>query len=223
VRALEARGPVAPPFKFNANDVAKFSPEVTGRIILNSMAERLGWPSLHGKRLLDFGCGVRMAATIYNLEIDVASYTGVDVNAGAIDWLNENVAAADPRFCFERINMLNGMYNPKGERVFADWLHEKGVKGFDAACMFSVITHQAPDDAALIFSMLRPCAERLYFTTFLEEGASDYREGAPNKPLLMSTYSRELLRQLLVETGWTIEAVYPPSDHLFQMTAVVCR
>ena len=221
--AFETRGPVAPPFNFNHPNVSKFSPEVTGRILMKSMAERLGWASLQGKRLLDFGCGVRLAATIFNLEIDLAFYAGLDVNAEAIAWLNENVAVADSRFRFEHINMFNAMYNPAGERVPASLLREKRLTGFDAACMFSVITHQEPEEAALIFSMLRPCAKRLYFTAFVEEDASDgYKEGDAKKPLLRSTYSDQLIRKLLADAGWTVDRVYPESAQLFQQTAIVC-
>src|SRR4051794_25552322 len=85
--AIDKDGLISPPFNFNHADVAKFSPEVTGRIAINSMCERLGWPSLKGKRLLDFGCGVRFAATIINLEMEIDLYAGVDTQAAPISWL----------------------------------------------------------------------------------------------------------------------------------------
>jgi hypothetical protein len=62
---------IDPPFNLNASDVAKYSPEVTGHYLLKSLCRRLGWPSLTGQRLLDFGCGVRFAQTIINLGIDI--------------------------------------------------------------------------------------------------------------------------------------------------------
>jgi hypothetical protein len=61
---LERSGPIQAPSNFNNPPIAKFSPEVSGRILLNSMCQRLGWRSLAGKRLLDFGCGVRFAQTL---------------------------------------------------------------------------------------------------------------------------------------------------------------
>src|ERR1700744_4044870 len=76
--ALESSGPIQPPFDFNSPGVAKFSPEVTGRILLKSLCRRLQWPSLAGRRLLDFGCGVRLASTLVNLEIAIARYVGID-------------------------------------------------------------------------------------------------------------------------------------------------
>src|SRR5208282_1278184 len=95
---LQSRGPIAPPFYFNDANVSRHSPEMTGRIILNSMCARLGWPSLAGKRVLDFGCGVRMVRTIVNLELEIGFYAGIDVNAEAIAWLRQNVD--DPWFLF---------------------------------------------------------------------------------------------------------------------------
>jgi hypothetical protein len=215
---LDACGPIAPPFKFNAPSVSKFSPEVTGRIIIKSMCERLGWPSLAGKRVLDFGCGVRFACTIFNLEMEVAFYAGVDVDNAAITWLKENVN--DPRFWFARLSMHNAMYNPTGLRCATGALRDMGLEDFDVACMFSVITHQKPEDAELVFSMLRPCAQRLYFTAFIDEAVDGYMEKDPDQPCHMSTYSSSLISELLLRTGWRIEAVHAPM--LFQQTTFVC-
>ncbi len=86
--------------------------------------------------------------------------------------------------------------------------------------MFSVITHQDPGEAARIFSMLRPCAERLYFTAFIDEATDGYVEGSPQQPGLMSTYSSPLMRRILAETGWSVDRVYDKS--WFQLTAFVC-
>ena len=63
---VPADWPIAPPFNLNAPDISQFAPEVTGRTLLSDMCARLGWSSLAGKRLLDFGCGVRFARTIVN-------------------------------------------------------------------------------------------------------------------------------------------------------------
>jgi SAM-dependent methyltransferase len=217
--ALEQRGPIAPPFDFNDAAVSRFSPEVTGRMLLNSLCHRLGWPSLAGKRVLDFGCGVRFARTIFNLEIEIGLYAGVDTDAAPIAWLNEN--AADPRFRFEHLDMHNAMYNPNGGAVGAGTLQDMGLDAFDAACMFSVITHQEPRDAELIFSMLRPCAERLYFTALVDDGVDGYVEKDPERPRNMSAYSPALIGDRVTRAGWLIDNVYPPAR--FQQTAFVCR
>ena len=61
---------IDPPFNFNAAGVVKYPPEVSGFYLLNSLCRRLGWTSLSGKRLIDFGCGVRFTRTLINLGID---------------------------------------------------------------------------------------------------------------------------------------------------------
>ena len=76
------------------------------------MAKRLGWVSLSGKRILDFGCGVRFARAIVNLGLDIGVYVGADVNRDAIAWLQANIA--DGRLAFAHVNDHNPMYNPRG-------------------------------------------------------------------------------------------------------------
>ena len=214
---LKRTGPILPPFNFNAPEISRFSPEVTGRLLLKSMCERLGWSSLAGKRLLDFGCGVRFAQTIFNLEIDVALYAGVDTNAAPIAWLKENLD--DSRFRFGHIDMRHQVYNAEGAIPTTNALAH--LTGFDAVCMFSVITHQAPAEAALIFEMLQPCAPLLYFTAFTNEDIETYVEADAASPRHLSTYSTGYLVQLLEKTGWRTDAVHPPS--LFQQTAFICK
>ena len=217
---LQSRGPIAPPFYFNDANVSRHSPEMTGRIILNSMCARLGWPSLAGKRVLDFGCGVRMVRTIVNLELEIGFYAGIDVNAEAIAWLRQNVD--DPWFLFVHLDMRNAFYNLNGGPCGDDTLCSRGVVGFDVACMFSVITHQAPEDALQIFRMLRPSAERLYFTAFIDDTVDRYVEKDPDHPSHMSTYAPSYLLEILAASGWRSDTSYPRSPLLFQQSAFVC-
>lgn len=217
---LETSGPIAPPFDFNAPNVSQHSPEVTGRIMLNSMCARLGWSTLAGKRVLDFGCGVRLVRTIVNLELEIGHYAGVDVNAEAIAWLQQNVG--DPRFLFVHLDMGNACYNPAGQRCGDGALSARGMLGFDVACMFSVITHQAPDEALQVFKMLRQCAQRLYFTAFVDAAVDRYAEKDPDRPGHMSTYAPDFLSALLDNSGWHIDASYPRAPMLFQQAAFVC-
>jgi SAM-dependent methyltransferase len=187
------------------------------------MCRRLGWPSLAGKRLLDYGCGVRFTRTLINLGMDIGFYAGVDVNKEAITWLQANVT--DKRFRFEPLGVKNQMYNPDS-RLVADknLLTGMGFRDFDAACMFSVITHQDPDEAALTFAMLRESVHaggRLYFTALVDEKTERYKERDPEKPGLLSVYNPDLVVQLVEQSGWRVEATYPPST--FQQAAYICR
>jgi hypothetical protein len=216
--ALEVYGPISPPFDFNHRDISKFSPEVTGRLLLKSMCARLGWPSLAGKRLLDFGCGVRFSRTIFNLEMEIGLYLGIDTNAAPIAWLKENLT--DHKFRFEHLDMRNVIYNPNGQCCDATALSDMGIGEFDAACMFSVITHQEPGNTELIFAMLHPYSCRLYFTALIDDQVAGYAEGDPQHPLMLSTYTTTHISDLLAKTGWRIDSVHPPVQ--FQQTAFVC-
>jgi hypothetical protein len=216
--AFETCGPISPPFDFNSSEISKFSPEVTGRLLLKTMCARLDWPSLAGKRLLDFGCGVRFARTIFNLDIEIGLYFGIDTNAAPIAWLKENLL--DERFRFEHFDMHNALYNPNGQRYDAAALRDIGIGEFDAACLFSVVTHQEPADTELILAMLHPCSSRLYFTALIDDQVAGYAEGDPQQPLNMSTYTTAHILDLLAKTGWRADAVHPPG--LFQVTAFVC-
>jgi SAM-dependent methyltransferase len=211
---------IDPPFNFNAPGVTKYAPEVTGNHLLKSMATRLSWPSFANRRLLDFGCGVRFARTIANLELDFACYTGIDVNAEAMRWLQEHLA--EPKFRFAHFDVQHSMYNPSGKPLDEKAALPFAGESFDAVCMFSVITHQAPDEAMTIFSLIGNSigTKHLYFTAFIDKNVENYIEADPATPRHMSTYSPNLMSRLLDETGWRIEKTYEPSWG--QQTAFVC-
>jgi len=214
---------INPPFDFNAKVLAQYPPEVTGIHLLNSMCRRLGWGSLAGKRLLDYGCGVRFARTIVNLDMEIGCYTGVDVNRKSISWLQEHVK--DRRLRFVNVDLHHPIYNPNGvaardHRALA----RLDLADFDAICMFSVVTHMDPDETQLILTMLQACVPvggALYFTAFVEENVQSYAERDPQKPRILSTYHPEFLVSLVEQCGWEVSAMYAKTA--LQQTAFVCR
>jgi SAM-dependent methyltransferase len=184
------------------------------------MRRRLGWDSLNDKALLDFGCGVRFARTIHNLGLPLARYVGVDVNAEAIAWLQANLK--DGRFTFAHLDARNAFYNPEGSSD-PDALVRLSLPPCDAACMFSVITHQGPEEACLTLTQLRRVAGpggQLYFTAFIDEAVRYYTDATPNNPGLQSTYEPDTLIGLVEVGGWRIEAIYPRTS--FQQHAILC-
>jgi hypothetical protein len=178
------------------------------------MAHRLSWPSLSGRNLLDYGCGVRFARTIINLGIDVGRYVGIDVKRDAVDWLRANIV--DPRFTFEHIDAWNEMYNPNGLRR-EWWPQLEWIKGihFDAICLFSVITHQKPEPARTVFSLLHHFgspSSHLYFTAFLDQNIATDAEGEPGRPSLKSTYNPDYLKQIVADSCWQVVRAYDESN-----------
>ncbi|MGH7487985.1 MAG: class I SAM-dependent methyltransferase [bacterium] len=186
------------------------------------MARRLGWASLSQKRILDFGCGVRFARTIVNLSLDVGLYVGIDVNREVITWLKSNIA--DDRLKFACLDDCNPMYNPAGNpKEDYSTLRQFAGSEFDAACMFSVITHQRPVEARRIFTALRDIMNgngQLYFTAFLDPQLTDYDEAA-EQVCFNSTYNPAYLAGLLDQCGWQADHLYNRDN--FQQFAFVCH
>jgi SAM-dependent methyltransferase len=214
---------IDPPFQFNSPTISTYAPEITGNYYLNLICRRFGWDSLAGKRLLDFGCGVRFARTIFNLDLDIGLYAGVDVNAEVIAWLSEHVD--DPRFRFDAIDMVNPMYSPNGAIPDRGALREMGLSGFDAACLCSVITHQPPQEAALIFAMLYDAVRPgglMYFTAFVDKSIERWLDYEQANPCLYSCYHPDYICELASNAGWMVERSYPGSLP-FNQPAFVCR
>ncbi len=215
---------IDPPFNFNAAEVACYPAEVTGFHLLESMRRRLGWATFEGRTLLDLGCGVRFARTIHNLGLPLARYVGVDVHAAAIAWLQANVT--DERFRFAHMDGRNALYNPQGS-VDPDALVRLALPHCDAACMFSVITHQRPEEALVTFRQLRRVLQdgaQLYFTAFIDEAAQHYAEAVPETPGMQSTYGLATLLALAEAGGWCVDAIYPkdPGPFPLQQHAIAC-
>jgi SAM-dependent methyltransferase len=214
--------PINPPFNFNAPGVAAYAPEVTGYYLLQAVLQRLGWTSFAGKHLVDFGCGVRFARTLQNLAISVGFYTGIDIHAEAISWLDSNLPP--DRFAFHHLDAHNRFYNPAGRLLDENSLAGM-VKGpCDVAIMFSVITHQEPSEASLTFRQLRKIVRSggfLYFTAFLREIEAGFAELEPGEPGHKSAYSAETLCLLVEQAGWQVSKIYTQQETL-QQPAFVC-
>jgi hypothetical protein len=89
--------------------------------------------------------------------------------------------------------------------------------------MFSVITHQRPDEARRTFVLLHDLMKGigfLYFTASLDTRFADYGEAA-EQICLNSTYNPTFLTALCRDCGWTVERLYMPAP--LQQYAVVCR
>jgi len=156
---------VPPKFLRNAPNVLELGPPAdVGLTLVDYMCRRIGIDNLDGLDVLDFGCGTRFADTLMNRRVPLRSYTGIDVHGEMIEFLTRE--ATDPRLSFHRFDARNPLYNPGGLPMTADTLLPVGDRRFDLICMFSVITHQLPEDARALFAILRRyvrCGGHLFF------------------------------------------------------------
>lgn len=194
------------PEKFNRNAPkvrAMGAPAGTGLRLLEHICQRVGINSLAGREMLDFGCGCRFADAIINRDVPLKSYVGIDVYKEMIDFLAEH--ANDPRLEFFHIDARNPEYNKNGVPLSLDTVLPIAGRKFDILCMYSVITHQLPEDAAVIFALLRRHVRddgRLFFSAAIEDGDFGYREQFPDKPAALSVYTIRLITQLIAAAGW---------------------
>jgi len=198
--------PLAIPKHFNnATDVQALQTQAdTGTWLIDYMCERLAVPGLGALDVLDFGCGCRFADAIVNNCLPVHSYTGIDIDHEMIAWLKDNVR--DPRLSFHYWNARNPLYNPSGFPMTTAMELPTGDRTFDVICMFSVITHQLPEDASAIFRLLRRYIRphgKMFFSVNLQDAPEDYFEMGPT-PTAFSAYSWRAVQQLLEQSGWRV-------------------
>ena len=112
-------------------------------------------------QVLDIGCGIgRMARPLTAYLDDQGAYEGIDVDARGIDWCKRNISPRFPNFRFQRLDVRNQRYNPRGS-ILASQLRLPFDDGrFDLVFLTSVFTHMLPYDVARYFAemarVLRP-------------------------------------------------------------------
>ncbi len=180
-------------------------PEESGRFLLDRMRTRIGLANYENVRLLDFGCGVRFTQTILNTDMKIGSYVGVDNYSDMIEFLNESVR--DQRFRFLYLNAYHPLYNTSGERLSSNTTLPLDEGSFDIVSMFSVITHQGPDDSHMIFRLLRRYVKadgHLFFTCFLDPLLESHEDRSPLKNGGMCFYGPSFLERIVETSGWRI-------------------
>jgi SAM-dependent methyltransferase len=98
-------------------------------------------------RLLDVGCGCgSLALQLLGYFQDGGGYTGVDVDAGAIDWARRSLTRRDPRLRFELADVRNDQYNPDGRESATAFSFPFTGRSVDLIIAKSVFTHMRPHD-----------------------------------------------------------------------------
>jgi SAM-dependent methyltransferase len=194
------------PSEFNRNSstvTSLMTPEQSGIWLLEWMRLQIGFESYAGKKVLDFGCGVRFTQAIINTGFPIGRYCGVDVFRPMIEFLQNNVS--DRRFAYYCLDAYHPMYNRRGSFLTTDSALPVNERDFDIVCMFSVITHQYPEDSRSIFTMLRRHVRaegHLFFTCFLDEAISTFEDRSPRRDGGRCFYNPRFLKGIVESCGW---------------------
>jgi SAM-dependent methyltransferase len=166
---------------------------------------------IKGARILDFGCGVKIAQALVQQRFEHEMYVGLDVAKDMLAYMSDKLAD-DHRFEFHPVPFQNDMYNPQGETMTPE--SALPVEGkFDLLLMFSVITHMTPDDSIATLNILRKYAAddgQLVFWAFSDpDQGEDFRDENPDRPLLRALYKSSYLESLIADAGWKIVKTVP--------------
>jgi len=208
---------VVPP-RFNRNSAtvsALMPPEQAGLRLLERMRQQLGVDGYANRRVLDFGCGARFSQAIVNAGFTIGQYVGIDNCRQLVDFLDANVR--DPRLSYHFLDAHHPLYNPAGVPLSAATRLPLADAAFDIACMFSVITHQYPEDSRAIFTLLRRHVApggHLFFTCFLDDTVATFEDRSPDRNGGYCVYNPAFLADLVAGCGWRFVTSAPPDGPL---------
>lgn len=206
------------PEQFNRNSptvTSIMTPEESGSWLLERLQARLSLPDLSQIHLLDFGCGVRFTQALINRRIPIASYTGVDCFPEMIHFLRSSVP--DRRFQYHVFDVHNRMYNLNGQALTASTQLPVPRRDYDVITLFSVITHQYPDDSRALFTILRRHVARdghLFFTCFLDPALDTFEDRSPERNAGRCFYGQRYLTDLVEACGWSVVDISPAEPPL---------
>ena len=106
--------------------------------------------------VLDIGCGIgRMAVPLTQYLGPRGRYEGFDVVPEGIAWCRERIGPRYPNFRFQRVDLRNGHYNPKGAQLPSAFRFPYDDSSFDFVFLTSVFTHMLPADVAQYLREMR--------------------------------------------------------------------
>lgn len=215
------------------NELLRNSPRVlalgienTGMTILNEGNKLLGCPDLSDKDVLDIGCGTRFTQTIINRGLPIKSYTGIDIDEYLIHHISNKIK--DERFSFYYWDIYNEIYNPFGPQKLTK--HTKlplpQSKKFDVIWIYSVVTHNYPEDTTSLLHILRQYIKkdgRLLFSAFLDDDIATFEYKQKDEPLANVAYSGKFLRKIISKTGWDVEKFSANRPDLVTQNMFLCK
>lgn len=178
-----------------------------------------------GARILDLGCGVKIAQALVERGSPQGLYVGLDVYREMVEFM-QSALSHDPRYRFEVVDFHNEKYNQTGVRMDEFDGLPIGPLEFDILTMFSVVTHMVPEDTRDALTILRKYAAPdavLIFSAFVGKAQAEaFVDVIPEKPLFQASFRQDVLEGIIAETGWSIEEHGAPIENLIQ-DFYVCR
>ena len=142
-RVRGRREPLTPPRRLLTGDYSDFSR--LGGEFLDLFVRLGGLQPDHS--VLDIGCGPgRMAVPLTRHLSAAGEYAGFDLVGEEVHWCQAQITPRFPNFRFERVDVHNPRYNPRGSVEASDFRFPYPDASFDFAFATSVLTHMlAPD------------------------------------------------------------------------------
>ena len=173
--------------------------------------------------VLDIGCGPgRMATAIGERFGWTNSYLGFDIVQEDVAFCAREIAARHPNFHFQRVNVRNALYNPRGTIDPAAFRFPSDDRQYDFALATSVFTHMRTPETLVYLGEALRCLRpggRLFATFFcMEDGAIDGRPprftfstqldehcwtAMPERPEKVIGYRRDFVEESLARAGYT--------------------
>jgi ubiquinone/menaquinone biosynthesis C-methylase UbiE len=133
-------------------------------------------------RVLDVGCGIgHIAIALTDYLDDRGSYEGFDIVEQGIQWCHTHVTPRFPNFRFQRVDIYNGEYNPKGAIAPSEFVFPYEDNSFDFVLVTSVFTHMRLGDIERYLAEIRRVLRTggRCFATVLLTDTSVSMEGGP--------------------------------------------
>jgi len=119
--------------------------EILGKLFFKHFVEVGGLKN--SDRVLDVGSGFgRMAVPLTRFLNTDSHYEGIEIIARAADWCTKKITSRHPNFRFQKIDVLNHRYNPKGTVDASVFKFPFETESFDFVILTSVFTHMLPED-----------------------------------------------------------------------------
>lgn len=168
--------------------------------LLGLLARHLGVEHLGDIELLDMGCGTKLVEAILRHQLPIGRYVGIDVYREMIEFLQREVQ--DPRDYREMLKLLRPYIKRGGRLIYSLFVNERTPGGLGLV-----------DDIARRMATRSPVSP-VTDAVSARAPVPDFVDMDPAKPLKFALYSREYAMSLVEDTGWIVESLNDPLEHI---------